>query len=386
MRSARQSSPIDGYPRPQQAWQCGLADDGPPCPPGPDDCGNCPLAAACHPVRDGDRWLCNRSELRGGPCPSGPGPGGACAIVYKCTPVRSQRTKRGKIIAGVTLAAIGAAVMVLSGQWRNQFIAAGPLSAVHAQLVAGDPALGCAKCHAAGGATMAAWGGHTFGEHPFEVTQTSLCMGCHDKSLAADAATSAHTMPLGELRQAAGVGNDPARHSLRDPAEPIACSACHREHQGSAHDLSAMSNQACQACHRERFHSFAEGHPDFGAWPYERPTRIAFDHAAHQGKHFAEAKQAFDCAACHASDAAGERELTKDYAAACAGCHDKALTASLAEGVKLISLPTIDVEALRKANHDVGPWPAAATGDFDGGFAADGQTPVARRAARRRRT
>jgi hypothetical protein len=63
---------------------------------------------------------------------------------------------------------------------------------------------------------------------------------------------------------------------------------CHREHQGAEFDLTAMNDSGCQTCHQQRYESFAADHPDFGAWPYERRTRIAFNHSSHQAKHFPE--------------------------------------------------------------------------------------------------
>ena len=38
----------------------------------------------------------------------------------------------------------------------------------------------------------------------------------------------------------------------------------------------------------------------------------------------------------------------------------------MARGVPMFALPTLDVDALREAGHDIGPWPEEATGDFDG--------------------
>ena len=58
----------DTYERPNQPWVCGLADEGPTCPLGPTVSGGCSHAFACHPVRDGDRWICNRS-MRNWPHP-----------------------------------------------------------------------------------------------------------------------------------------------------------------------------------------------------------------------------------------------------------------------------------------------------------------------------
>jgi hypothetical protein len=132
------------------------------------------------------------------------------------------------------------------------------------------------------------------------------------------------------------------------------------------HDLTAISNVACQSCHRQEFESFADGHPEFGGWPYLRRTRIAFDHAAHQLKHFPEEKREFACAACHEADATGERQLTASFAESCAACHEKSIAASLADGVTFLSLPTVDNETLADHGVELGPWPESATGDFEG--------------------
>jgi hypothetical protein len=370
VRDPREPATTDGYQRPQQPWQCGLADEGPACPMGPDAGGHCPAMAACRPVRDGERWHCNRSPLRGGPCSEGPGHDGACAIVYRCTPVRALRSRRGRFVIGVAVAALGAACMALSGTWRNDFLAPGPLSRHHAQLLEGQNAtMRCAQCHAAGAAKVGEWWRQTIGTGERGVTQSTLCMTCHKNTIDREFALVAHSVGVEEL-QRAGTGrvNPPARleDRLRDPREPIACSACHVEHQGVNHNLTAMSNDACQACHSDRFDSFADGHPEFAEWPYQRRTRIAFDHASHQLKHYPAEKRDFACAACHQADATGDRQLTASYATSCAECHDKALTASLAQGVPLLSLPMLDAEALAAAGQDVAPWPADATGDFEG--------------------
>jgi hypothetical protein len=258
--------------------------------------------------------------------------------------------------------------MALSGPWRNEVLAPGPLSSRHAQLVADNPGLGCAKCHAAGNASFASWYGHTWGEQLLEPSQTALCMGCHKKTIGADVALAAHTMPMDVLDHLAGIRDEPPHSPRRNPAEPVACSACHREHQGADHDLAAVSDRACQACHRRRFGSFADGHPDFGDWPYAGATRIAFNHASHQFKHHPEAKAAFNCSACHVDDADGKRQLTLGFDAACAACHDKSIVSSMSDGMPLVSLPTLDVDALRAAGREIGPWPAGAVGDFDGAF------------------
>jgi len=277
-------------------------------------------------------------------------------------------------VFGIAIAALGALVMTLSGSWRNEFLAPGALSAHHAQLLEGKNATQrCAQCHAAGLAAIGTWWEHSFGGGELSPTQSLLCLECHRDAIGQELAMAAHGVELASLealtaaRLTGGavqaVSWDERR---RNPSEPIACSACHREHQGRMHDLAAVSNVACQACHRQEFASVVDGHPEFNGWPHLRRTRIAFDHAAHQLKHFLEEKREFACAACHKADATGQRQLTASFSDSCAACHDKSIAASFADGVTFLALPTVDVETL--ADHDIqlAPWPEAATGDFEG--------------------
>ena len=114
MRQPLQELRDDSYERPNQPWVCGLADAAGPCPLGPGMRGRCPAAAACQPVRDGDRWRCNRSPGRGGPCDEGPSPEGECCHVDRCTPVMSLRLKRGRFVVGCTFLALGALLIMLA--------------------------------------------------------------------------------------------------------------------------------------------------------------------------------------------------------------------------------------------------------------------------------
>ena len=98
------------YDRPNQRWVCGLAREGQSCPPGPTASGDCPARSDCTPLRDGARWQCNRSALRGGVCDSGPTPEGACGIVHHCHPQRSLRAIRGRFVSACALA----------GGWRSR--------------------------------------------------------------------------------------------------------------------------------------------------------------------------------------------------------------------------------------------------------------------------
>jgi hypothetical protein len=319
---------------------------------------------ACHPKRDGDRWICNRSGLRGGPCEVGPTPEGECCQQYSCSPVRSLRSQRGRFVWACSLATLGGLCLLLSGNWRNEAIAPGPLSVHHAQLVAegGDQANRCASCHAAGNQSFVDWLSHGPTPTLSTPTQSGLCLNCHGKEIPRGTALLAHGVEGSMLfaSHEQGAGNRRVH-----PHGSLACSTCHREHHGATSDLKAMSNSACQACHREQYHSFATDHPEFDDWPERRRTRLAFDHAAHEAKHFPAGKQEFVCSQCHQQSAAGFQK-TLGYQVTCANCHDSDIETSWKSGIDFVSLPMIDTEALADAGHDIGPWPEAASGDFDG--------------------
>jgi hypothetical protein len=59
-------------------------------------------------------------------------------------------------------------------------------------------------------------------------------------------------------------------------------------------------------------------------------------------------------------------QLLTNYDCACAACHDEKIRTSVGQGIAMLTLPTLDVGAYRKAGLEVGSWPAGATGDFDG--------------------
>jgi hypothetical protein len=369
------------YERPNQPWLCGLSADGHACALGPTQNGRCPALAECAPFRDGDRWLCNRTSLRGGPCEAGPAPDGACSCVPHCTPVLSLREKRGRFVAACALATGAALVLVLSADWRNDVIAPGPLTTQHAQLLRreGQPPE-CTACHTAADDKPIVWTAGLLTGRGDEPTQSQLCMKCHARTLDGRFAMQAHNVPpdvLEQVRQGdketRRQGETQIRPVSRSPGLPvfrsssIACSTCHREHHGASFDLTAINNAACQACHQQRYDSFATDHPDFSAWPYTRRTPIVFNHASHLAKHYPEKdRPAFDCRQCHTPDHSGAAQLTASYEQTCAACHDEKIATSATRGVPMFVLPTLDVAALRNAGHDIGTWPKAATGDFDG--------------------
>lgn len=365
MREPASDSYTPHYERPNQPWVCGKSECGDGCPAGPTARGHCPALAECAPAREGDRWKCNRSALRGGPCEEGPQPDGACGRIHKCRPVRSLRSKRRRFVTACTLLAIGGLTIVLSADWRDRAIRPGPLALQHGQILEAPEKNGvsaCGACHTAATQNMGGLAISVVTFHSGQPTLSQLCMNCHAKSIPKEHVLAAHNLPAQVLDQISGKANNTGASAGRE----LTCSACHREHHGTRVDLTAVDNDACQSCHQQHYRSLDVDHPDFGNWPYKRRTRIVFNHALHQSKHFVDKKQFFDCQTCHVIDQAGKVEQLASYEKSCATCHDEKIATSAGPGIAMLSFPTMDVDAIRKAGGDIGAWPAAATGDFDG--------------------
>jgi predicted CXXCH cytochrome family protein len=288
--------------------------------------------------------------------------------------VRSLRAVRGRFVICTALLVLGGLLILLSADWRNKVIAPGPLASPHAQLFdSGRDVAKCSSCHAAADDSVIDWIASLLSAHGTRAAQSQLCLDCHDKTISPEAALTAHNLPPAQLLRLTGERaghNQGASASVvkaaLSPGNELQCAACHREHHGANFDLTAMDNGACQTCHQQRYESFATDHPNFSSWPHERRTRIRFSHASHRTRHFADKKVAFECRNCHVEDAAGDVQLTLSYEATCAACHDEKIATSVAQGIPMFALPTLDVDALREGGHDIGHWPEKASGDFDG--------------------
>ena len=369
MRGPLQETAENRYERPGETWMCGLAADGPPCPFGPTLAGHCPVLADCIPLAEGRGWRCNRSELRGGPCPEGTDTDGKCCHRHHCTPVRSLRAQRKRFVIGTTLLTAGLLLAVLAGDWRSEVIVPGPLTRHHAQIIGrAEQHNRCDACHPAASESPLEWALAATWGRSGGTDQTTLCMDCHKDLSPADLARLPHNIPSDHLAKLTRVhgGANPITATAHSDDKELACAVCHQEHHGVEHDLAALTDAQCQTCHQQQYASFASDHPDFGVWPYQRTEQIAFDHAAHAAKHFPAESAKFACQQCHVDDATGDVKLLVHFDQACASCHDKNISASMAEGIAVLAVPTLDVEGLREAGRDVDPWPERATGDFDG--------------------
>ena len=174
---------------------------------------------------------------------------------------------------------------------------------------------------------------------------------------------------LARAREAGRSNSQPFRLASFSPPvkdDEITCNACHREHHGSLLDIKAMTDQQCQTCHQSQFNNFETDHPEFKNLASKRRSRIAFDHVSHFGKHYPDKQAEFNCNQCHLDDATRNTKVLAGFDQSCGKCHESSIQESVSNGLTLISLPMLDMDAIEAQNRAVGTWPLAATGDFDG--------------------
>jgi hypothetical protein len=344
------NSPRSDYSRPNQLWRCGQT------------CG-------------------------GGDCGRGPSAWGRCSQSPRCSPRLSTRGYRGLFVLCVVSITCGILCIALAEPWRNRVISPGPLSPPHSRALAEVSAeQQCDSCHDAAEADPIAWMMIAAGNvRSVADGQATRCLACHQGSLDSSFARSPHNVPPASLAEitaarfplhkgdrvaspvtatlAALSGNSALKNV---GTSEVACSTCHREHHGVHLNLTQLTDQQCQTCHAEAFSSFERGHPEFRHPLPGRRSRLAFDHVAHQQRHFPTKEQAFQCNQCHADDAGRDVKRLVGFEQACAQCHTKPIEAATLDGFAVLSLPTLDVAKLAAAGAPVGDWPAAAQGDFDG--------------------
>jgi hypothetical protein len=254
----------------------------------------------------------------------------------------------------------------LAPSQRAQFLAPGKLCGHHAQILSQNDGPGCAACHAAGDPRQSALLGNLWGSgHHATTTQPTLCLKCHDAQLTPHWQLVAHNVDPNQLREktALAIGVDATSIPVNHAA--IACATCHREHQGSDANLSRMTDRQCQTCHVNYYHRFETDHVEFAAnYPARRRSKIAFDHARHLSIHFADKNRPFDCRACHVADARHNVQLLAGFERSCQECHQEQIVGG--ESLELLTLPLIDLNALRQNQIDLPAWPATAGSQFDG--------------------
>ena len=360
------------YNRPNQKWVCGRACDGQDCPFGPDLHGSCQATRECMPVKEDERWVCNRSRAGSdlGPCEEGPSPDGECCRPNtKCVPVLSLRAKRGVLVLTLVILSLGLLMYFLSNPIGMHFMTPGKLTHAHSSAQSQ-----CADCHVAGAGMPIDWvhaltgdsaapdsqkclDCHPLGEQPLNPHSLSLEQLTDSRSRILAAAGTKRRKPTGLQLAALGFAPDNIREAQ------MQCSACHVEHKGKEHDLETLSNAQCQVCHAVQFASFEHGHPPFGNYPFKRRTRIVFDHERHLKLHFKEKNfeqhAPKDCRDCHTMDERGELMIVRGYEQSCAKCHQKDFGGfdPNSPALAFLRIPLMDVESFEEGEHKVGEWP-----------------------------
>jgi hypothetical protein len=230
----------------------------------------------------------------------------------------------------------------------------------------------CSACHEAAAKDPLAWIKIASGNlAALSDDQATRCLKCHEHSLGSQFSRNPHNVSPGLLASTTQriAGTDQLHDLVRvklAAAGDKACATCHKEHHGLHANLAELTDQQCQTCHVRSFESFAKGHPEFRQNIPSQRSGIAFDHVSHVQKHFPEKQQAFACNQCHVDDSNKNVKRLAGFEQSCAKCHNKPIDAATQEGLVAFSFPTLDMQKLKSAGHDIGTWPAAAQGDFDG--------------------
>ncbi len=362
------------YQRPNQTWVCGRMVDGNPCQIGPDIKGNCQAHHECQPSRNKDRWQCNRSESSGGKCDEGPMPDGTCCrAIPRCQPIRSWRGRIRSIRNWVFIASVGLLLTALSSPFTSNFLNPGNVTFQHGEIA------DCTVCHSAHNKSVLSWPLAVFTQSTKD-KDNELCIACHDLG---KNPSDPHGLPsdtLSALTKTADTNNVTGQPLLLTAASwardlplhddtGIACSTCHQEHNGKAFELTAMSNKQCVACHVVHFSALSRGHPEFTNFPFDRRTRINFDHGSHLGTHFqtTEFKEHApqQCTTCHVPEDTGRNMVVKEFETMCTACHGAQIVGfgrATSKGHKIFSVPGLDVTALEERNVPIGQWPEDAEG------------------------
>jgi hypothetical protein len=263
-------------------------------------------------------------------------------------PVQARELRKVLLVLGA-VAGIATALFagaLLGSPLGPELAAPGPVSGAHATLV-GD----CGTCHAA---SPSALKGPLYGilESHTSLEESAKCGSCHALG---EHALEPHGIAPASFQQA-------EKRGLPGDAE-LSCATCHHEHQGRDADLTALGSGRCQSCHANSFESIADGHPEFGDYPYVRRLSIAFDHVSHVGRHFRGESQApATCMDCHTLSADGGMSV-QGFDATCGSCHAAEVAGhgrAESPGVPFLGLPAVDTLSLEEAGIFIGQWPADA--------------------------
>ena len=280
-----------------------------------------------------------------------------------------RRDRLAARLALVTVVCLGVAFLLFRD---TQFLMPGPLASAHGAIE------NCSACHTKAGSGKLSWLHGLVAGDPR--ADSKACLTCHQMP---DTAFNAHgastevlkqiTDQLSETAAATPAPQWARTQSIAFPTDDVVarglnCATCHQEHQGVGFNLSRISNEKCVSCHVVRFDSFDDHHPKFDNYPFKRRTRIVYDHAAHFSKHFPEVAKKYPakripdtCSTCHNSQQDRRVMAGAPFEQTCTTCHlDQILgkeRASGPKGIAFLTLPGLDVQALKEKNTPIGEWP-----------------------------
>jgi predicted CXXCH cytochrome family protein len=288
------------------------------------------------------------------------------------------RDSFARLLALLTLVGLGTAFIVSNG---TRFLMPGPLTSTHGAIK------NCVTCHTASGSGSGkfSWMHGLVAGDP--LADSKACLTCHKMPTTAffphGASAGALLQSTNRLTKIAAKTTAPLSARIQNTAVPsrdivargLFCSTCHKEHRGTNANLSTMSNEQCRSCHVLKFDSFDHGHPQFENYPFNRRTRIIYDHAAHFDKHFPEVAKKdaskhipTTCSTCHNSRADKRIMGVAPFEQTCSGCHLNQITgkerASGPKGIAFLTLPGLDLQTLKKKNIPIGEWPDASEAEL----------------------
>ncbi len=281
----------------------------------------------------------------------------------------SRRDRIAAVSALVTAAGLVSVFLLSKG---TAFLMPGPLASVHGAIES------CGTCHTKSGNGKLSWIHGLVAGDP--LADSKACLTCHKMPETAFNAHGASTDVLKQsterLRKTAARLPQPHSARAQNSAFPtgevsargLYCATCHQEHQGTNFKLSKITSEQCRSCHVAKFNSFDSDHPKFENYPFERRTRIVYDHAAHFGKHYPEvAKKDPDkripgtCSTCHNGNEDEGVMPVAPFEQTCATCHLNQIKgnerASGPKGIAFLALPGLDLQSLKQKNAATGEWP-----------------------------
>jgi hypothetical protein len=287
-----------------------------------------------------------------------------------------RRDRLAALLALVTVVCLGLAFFLLQD---TQFLMPGPLASAHGAIE------NCSACHTKSGSGKLSWIHGLVAGDP--LADSKACLTCHKMPETAFNAHGASTEVLKqitkELTKVAAEIPAPEWARTQSIAFPthdvmvrgLSCATCHQEHQGVGFNLNKISNEKCGSCHVVKFDSFDGHHPKFENYPFERRTRIIYDHAGHFAKHFPEVAKKYParripatCSDCHNSHEDRRVMAVAPFEQTCTACHLNQIIgkerASGPKGIAFLTLPGIDLQTLRKKNAPIGEWPDASDAEL----------------------